>query len=238
MRTFLVLFLFLCGSPAFAWTLYDDFNSPELDLSKWIPSGNMPGDPPLSAAITIKSGMAKFTTTSSHPSGNTTLFFPEEVRKRIKAVKADVIVASADGPVRARIRYTLGSHGEYGMYNQFQLVTVSQNNAYFLSDCYLNKDNIDLVQHEGRHKNLSGYLGTPYTFYLRYNGNGEVIYSSPDSGTTKYTPPFPVDGSTREFRGIGIRKTHSETSAVIYFDNVYVEYEPNLTPVNMLLLNE
>jgi hypothetical protein len=189
MRTLLVLFLFLCGSPAFAWTLYDDFNSPELDLSKWIPSGNMPGDPPLSAAITIESGMAKFTTASSHPSGNTTLFFPEEVRKRIKAVKADVIVASADGPVRARSD-TLWESRRVWHLQSVPAGDGQSEQRVFPIRLLPEQGQIDLVQHECRHKNFSDYLGSPYTFYLRYNGKGEDIYSSPDSGTTKYTRRF------------------------------------------------
>ena len=196
------------------WELYDNFSSGSIDSGRW----NIDDT---SATISVDNGQAKFIHQNGNPEDSSYLIFnlnPEN----ILGIKADVLIETCTGDVRARIAGYSGNVGENHVWSVLQLQP-SEARIYTSASLegpppdYTQVENFHYAQYErpitviGASCNLAMvFLSDKITYEV--DGLGEIAYN--------YVSAIAPAGGN--FKAIGTRSTNGDGPCTVYFDNVYI----------------
>ena len=208
-----IIFAFSTSALA-GWELYDDFSSGSIDAGRWDVDDT-------SAAISVENGQAKFIHQNGNPNDSSYLFF-NQTPSNIIGIKADVLIESCTGDVRARIAGYSGGVGENHVWSGLQLQP-SQERIYTSAGLegpppnYTWVEDLHYAHYEkpisvaGVSFNLSMALSNDKITY-EVDGRGKIVY--------KYASAIPPTGG--DFKAIGTRSTNGDGPCTVYFDNVYI----------------
>ena len=208
-----IIFAFSTSALA-GWELYDDFSSGAIDTQRWNVDDT-------SATISVENERAKFIHQGGITDDSNYLLF-KQTPSNILGIKADVLIESCTGDVRARIGGTSGSVGENHVWSALQ-VQPSKERIYTSSSLegpppdYTWVEDLHYAQYErpitvtGVSFNLTMVLSNDKISY-EVDGRGKIVY--------KYAIAIPPTGG--DFKGIGTRSTNGDGPCTVYFDNVYI----------------
>lgn len=209
------LFIVAYGSSAWAgWVLYDDFQSGNIDLTKWDVDNS-------SADITVEAGRAKFVHNSGFPDDSAWLKFTDSP-ETILGIMVDITVESCSGDVRGRVSGYLAKSGENYVLNRIQVrsdrsrvdggVSVHEPVAF---------DRVSEL-HWHNFQNPIPILGETFRVAISLHSLTEGINYVQGLGQATYDMTLPMTPNDNFFRGIGTRSNSGDGPCTVYFDNVRV----------------
>jgi len=198
------------------WRLYDNFNSGVIDPDRWIVSES-------SGTISIENGMAKFEHVAGPPGASNLLIFNKKpgYLKKIKGIRAKVMVESCTGDVRGQISGIIGKVGDdYVM--DFMAVQAGLNQISNGLNV-LQPATLDYLYDLfwGDFGYLGDILGNTYTITMIFSRK-VMTYKVAGLGTIIFKLPQKLDPSDLFNRAISTRSNNGEGPCVVYFDDVYI----------------
>ncbi|MBW2427855.1 MAG: hypothetical protein JRF56_02775 [Deltaproteobacteria bacterium] len=225
--------LLLFGFTAYAqtnWQLYDNFNSAQIDSSKWETDDS-------SATITVENGRAKFEHKSGFANDSSYLLLIKNP-KTIIGIKATVTVESCSGDVRARMASFIGKIGDDYVYTAHEK---RADRDYISSSLAVLSPSPDYAYKYdyfwGHFKNPLNYTGTPFTMSMILSRE-HAEYDVEGQGELEFSFPNELSPTDDFFKGIGTRSVSGNGTCTVYFDDVYIVRQPPTPAGNFLLLNE
>ena len=217
-RWFLRLVLFsllhvFVASVSANWQLYDDFNSGNLDPTKWSVESS-------SGSISVENGKAKFVHAIGHPNDSLYLLFAQH-GSAIMGIKATVTVESCTGDVRARIAGHLGFLEDHNLWTAIQLQPGETRifNNIVLEHPQTNANPYDL--HFSNYQDPIDVIGRAFNLMMLFS-NDKTIYEVEGLGKFTIRHHETIPSSDSNFRALGTRSTLGQGPCTVYYDNVYI----------------
>ena len=230
---FTCIALLLFGFTAYAqtnWQLYDDFNSGQIDSSKWDIDDS-------SATITVENGRAKFMHKSGFPNDSSYLFLIKNP-KTIAGIKATITVESCSGDVRARMASFVGKIGDDNVYTSHEI----------RADWDYISSSLPVLGPAPDYEYKYDYFWAHFEKPLDYAGKAFTMsmvltrehakYGVEEQGELEFSFPNPLSLTDNFFKGIGTRSSSGNGTCTAYFDDVYVLRKPKSQAGTLLLLDE
>lgn len=195
------------------WQLYDDFNSGNLDLTKWSANGS-------SGSISVENGKAKFVHAKGHPNESLYLHIAQH-GSAIMGIKATVTVASCTGDVRARIAGHLGFLEDHNLWTGIH-VQPGENqifNSIALEHPQTNDVPYDL--HWSNYEKPIDLMGRELKLMMLFS-NDKTMFEVEGLGKFTVRHRETIPSSDSHFRALGTRSTLGQGPCTVYYDNVYI----------------
>ena len=208
-----IIFAFSTNALA-GWELYDNFSSGSIDTGRW----NIDDT---SATISIDNGQAKFIHQNGNPNDSSYLLFNQSP-SNIVGIKADVLIESCTGDVRARIAGYSGSVGENHVWSGLQ-VQPSKDRIYTSSGLegppptYAWLEDLYYAQFE----RPITVTGVSFNLTMVFS-NDRITYEVDGRGKIDYKYSTVITPTGGDFKAIGTRSTNGDGPCTVYFDNVYI----------------
>jgi hypothetical protein len=200
------------------WTLYDDFESGEIDDTKWSVDDS-------SADISTENGKARFIHKPGRANDSAWLTFP--VPEDIKAIKVDVGFSYCSGDIKVRLcgsQYEDGQ-GKY-VWQQLQLKYDGGELDFWLGaqDPSANNEHYPIFDADFERP----VPASPTGLVLFSDFSLPVLSAGANSaGSMSFSPAdglSPNKNEKHSFKGFGTYSEKGMGPCTVYFDNVYVRY--------------
>jgi hypothetical protein len=225
-----ILFCGLAVQAQTDWQLYDNFNSDQIDPTKWEIDNS-------SADITIENGKAKFEHKSGFANDSSYLYLIKNP-KTIVGLKATITVSSCSGDVRARLASFIGKIGDDYVFTSHE---VRADRDYISVSLPVVGPEPDYEYKYdyfwGHFERPLDYIGFPFTLSMILSKD-HADYAVEGQGEIEFYFPSTLSSTDNPFKGIGTQSTSGDGTCTVYVDDVYVLRQPLSPAGNLLLLDE
>lgn len=198
------------------WILYDDFNSGQIDESKWIIDSS-------SASISVENGQAKFIHQVGHPGDFSMLLF-KQCPDQITAIKVKIRIESCTGDVCTRTGGWAGEDANGVLIWQNILLDPKYNQIHpyvhgVTRGTYIKAYELysDFYRHPG------SIIGNDFVVEVYFNLK-QFKFNVENLGTILFEPEDVLLPPTDLFeKHIGTKSDNGEGPCTVYFDDIYIQ---------------